>query len=183
MADLVVSSEDLLVIETDGGATILETNAGGSTGPKGDTGAQGAAGLSITWKGNWSSATAYSVNDAVHAAPSAGGSGTAFICIQANTNKDPDSGANSAYWQTLVSRPAGGVSLGPFESTRELGFCAPTDMTIYDEQIKPANSYTVDWRKKNGSSVSLPVTLAPGDIYSVKLSGVSGMVYASYKVR
>lgn len=183
MADIVQSSEDLVILETDGGATLLETNTGGSTGPKGDTGAAGAAGISITWKNTWSSATAYSVNDAVHRDIASGGSGKAYICIQAHTNKDPDSGANSAFWSVLVERAASGLVLGPYETSRTLGFVATQAMTIYDENIKPANSYTVDSRKKNGSSVSLPVTLAAGDIYELALSNPNGRVYAGYSVR
>jgi hypothetical protein len=182
MADLVVSSEDLLIIETDGSAaTILEANAGGSTGPQGPTGAQGPAGSSLVWRGNWTSANSFSPLDVVHSDIASGGNGKAYICIQAHTNKQPMT--ETSYWQVIVERAPGGLCLGPWESSRILGFTAPSTMTLFDENIKPADSYTIDWRKKNGSSVSLPVTLAAGDVYEVSISNPSGRVYYSASVR
>ena len=59
-----------------------------------DRGVVGPVGM--VWKGNWSSATAYNVNDAVYYAAG----NASYICILANTNQVP---TNTTYWQLLVS--------------------------------------------------------------------------------
>jgi len=64
----------------------------GPAGPTGATGATGPAGLN--WKGNWSSSTAFSVNDAVFS------SGSTYVALQANTNVQPPA---SGTW-SLVSQ-------------------------------------------------------------------------------
>src|SRR5205823_5278144 len=57
------------------------TGAAGAQGPVGATGAQGPIGpTGLNWKGNWSSSTAYAINDAVFS------SGSAYVALQANTN-------------------------------------------------------------------------------------------------
>ena len=63
------------------------TGATGATGPQGATGAEGAAGAAgagVTWKGTWSSATAYVANDVVYY------NGIAYLSILAGTNKTPN---------------------------------------------------------------------------------------------
>src|SRR5437016_125783 len=50
---------------------------------KGQQGNPGPAGTSFIWRGAWSSATAYAVNDVVSF------NGSTYICISANTNHDP----------------------------------------------------------------------------------------------
>ncbi len=67
-----------------------------SGGPRGLPGAPG-----INWLGAWSSATAYTVGDAVSR------SGDSFICILAHTNQTPTTGA-SIYWDTLAEGGIGG---------------------------------------------------------------------------
>lgn len=53
----------------------------------------------INWRGAWSSATSYAVNDAV----SIGGS--SYICTAANTNQQPP---NATYWDVLAQEGASG---------------------------------------------------------------------------
>lgn len=77
----------------------------GPTGLKGDTGATGASG--ITWKGAWSSATAYVKNDAVRH------QGSSFYALQASTNQAPQVDSNnapvtSAFWDVLSIQGAKG---------------------------------------------------------------------------
>lgn len=62
-----------------------------------NTGPTGAAG--ITWRGAWSSSTAYIVGDAVSLA------GTSYICILGHTNHTPP---NATYWNDLAD--AGNVA-------------------------------------------------------------------------
>jgi hypothetical protein len=65
----------------------------GPSGPIGPTGAQGPAG--ITNLGNWSSTTAYQINDAVSY------SGSSWIALAANTNSSPN--ATNPNWQLLAA--------------------------------------------------------------------------------
>jgi hypothetical protein len=63
---------------------------------QGVQGPQGEQGPSFTnWKGAWSGATAYVLNDAV----SSGGS--SYICILAHTNQTPP---NATYWNVIASK-------------------------------------------------------------------------------
>lgn len=79
------------------------TGATGATGSAGATGATGAAGTSFTWKGAWSGATAYVVNDNV----SSGGS--SYICILGHTNQVPP---NGTYWELLAQKGTDGAGAG-----------------------------------------------------------------------
>ena len=55
----------------------------GDKGDRGDRGESGADGSGYTWRGEWSSTTAYVVNDIVR------NDGKAWICLVANTNDEP----------------------------------------------------------------------------------------------
>lgn len=66
----------------------------------------------IEWRGAWSNATAYAVNDAVAEA------GTSYICIQAHTNQQPP---NAAYWDVLAAKGA----TGPTGATGATGATGP----------------------------------------------------------
>lgn len=81
----------------------------GPQGPKGDTGATGATGATgpsgpagLTWRGTWSGATSYAVNDGVLYG------GTSYICTVAHTNSAPP----SANWNTLASKGTDGSGTG-----------------------------------------------------------------------
>jgi len=89
---------------------VAEKGDTGATGPQGPQGPQGEKGLN--WRGEWSSSTAYSVDDAVQY------QGSSYICIQANTGELP---TNPSYWELLAQKGqdgqgAGDVS-GPSSST------------------------------------------------------------------
>ena len=74
------------------------TGATGATGPQGATGAEGAAGAAgagVTWKGAWSSATAYVANDVVYY------NGIAYLSILAGTNKTPNT--ETSYWDPYTA--------------------------------------------------------------------------------
>ena len=73
---------------------------------KGDTGATGPAGAEgLNWRGTWSSATAYVVDDAVTL------NGTSYVAVANNTNSQPP----SANWNTLAAKGDAGSagSTGP----------------------------------------------------------------------
>lgn len=100
------------------GATGATGPAGptGATGPTGVTGATGLTGATgpagLSWKGTWSSATSYAVNDAVYY------SGSSYIAIATNTNKQPDT--NTSQWSLLSQKGAsgsGGVSAMVYSGT------------------------------------------------------------------
>ena len=61
----------------------------GYQGYQGDVGVQGVAGGAMAWKGDWSGATAYVVDDAVES------NGSTYICTAAHTNQIPP---NISYW-------------------------------------------------------------------------------------
>ena len=79
-----------------------DTGAQGATGDQGvqghqgDDGAQGEQGTEYPWEGEWSSATAYAVNDCVEY------NGSGYVCIQAGTNQNPSTA--TTYWDLLVEK-------------------------------------------------------------------------------
>lgn len=91
----------------------------GPTGPQGPTGATGATGQGYTWRGAWSSATAYNPYDTV----SSGGS--SYVCILANTNQPV---TNTTYWNIVAQIGATGATgaQGPVGNTGPAG---PTGAT------------------------------------------------------
>ncbi len=80
------------------------TGLTGQAGPQGVQGATGAQGLQgpagLTWRNAWSSAASYQPTDAVSF------SGSSYVCIAANTNKEPD--ISPANWQLLAQIGAQG---------------------------------------------------------------------------
>lgn len=113
-----------LLLTTRGGATI---DAGAAQGPTGPTGPTGPAGL--VWKGTWSSATAYSVNDAVTyngssyrrkvagttaTAPSSDATNWELISAKGDTGATGPTGATGATGPTGPQGPTGATgSQGP----------------------------------------------------------------------
>jgi hypothetical protein len=96
-------------VKGDTGATGAQgpTGATGAQGPQGATGATGSPGL--TWRGTWSSATAYAVNDAVGYA-GASGTVSSYRALQAHTNQSPVEGTSTAYWGLLAQAGAKGAT-------------------------------------------------------------------------
>lgn len=77
------------------------TGATGTTGATGPTGATGTAGQGFTWRGNWSSSTAYVAYDVVYDTVA----GVSYVCILGNTNNEPP---NATYWSQVVVTGGGG---------------------------------------------------------------------------
>jgi hypothetical protein len=76
-------------------------------------------GLSINWLvENWTTATEYNINDALHYA------GNAYICIQAHTSgseSEPNSGGSwTDYWDLLASQGATGPGSGDLLAANNL---------------------------------------------------------------
>jgi microcystin-dependent protein len=102
----------------------------GDKGDKGDQGIQGIQGLSgqaANWRGTWSSAAIYSLNDGVFY------NGNSYISLTANTNKPPDT--NPGSWQLVALQGNTGAtgatgSVGPAGvdafTTTTSGFTIPT---------------------------------------------------------
>ena len=75
-------------------------SGGGPPGPPGAKGDQGDRGPGVlNWRGDWSVAEAYEVNDAVAV------DGSAYICVEAHTGSQPP----SAKWNLLASRGGQGI--------------------------------------------------------------------------
>jgi hypothetical protein len=96
----------------------------GPTGPQGPTGATGTAGatgptgpVGITWRGTWSSSTAYALNDGVVR------TGQSYICILAGTGNDP--ATDSTHWQLFAAQGA----TGPAGTQGIQGVAGPPGMT------------------------------------------------------
>lgn len=107
-------------------ASLFYSTGTGVQGPQGPAGPTGPAGPGvIQWKGAWSGATAYDVNDAVVV------NGTSYICIQAHTNQTPP---NATYWNVLAAKgdagPTGNTgAIGPTGSQGPQGNTGPQGPT------------------------------------------------------
>lgn len=135
------SNWNLLASKGDTGAAGA-AGAQGPTGATGNTGAQGPDG--IVWRGAWSSATAYSVDDAVVL------NGTSYIATNANTNSQPP----SANWSTLAQKGDAGIAGaagatgstgpdGPQGSTGATGAKGPKGL-VWRGAWNSSTSYVVD---------------------------------------
>ena len=104
------------------------TGAQGPQGTTGATGAQGATGPTgppgSVWRGAWSGATAYALNDAVSY------NGASYICLVANTNQAPVVGG-STYWGVMAAQGATGATgaQGPQGNTGATGTQGPAGPT------------------------------------------------------
>ena len=94
------------------GSSASVTNTGSNTAatlnitiPRGDTGADG----DLTWKGGWSSSTAYSTNEAVQY------NGSSYIAVANNQNVTPTS--DTSKWNLMAQAGAEGGSIGSMEDT------------------------------------------------------------------
>jgi len=101
------STGSLLVGNT---AVVGPSGPPGPTGPPGPPGPAGNASsgsAGMTWRGVWSSTTAYVANDVVQFTRTYGaltGAVSSFICIQSNTGQSPDDTISgpSAYWSVVA---------------------------------------------------------------------------------
>ena len=104
---------------------------------QGVQGPQGEQGPSFTnWKGAWSGATAYVLNDAV----SSGGS--SYICILAHTNQVPP---NATYWNVIASKGDTGATgatgaQGPAGSVSTIVATDITDSTATGRSVLTGNA-------------------------------------------
>jgi hypothetical protein len=74
-----------------------------------------------------------------------------------------------------------GLSIGPYTQDRVLGFVNRSGVSIKISSEQKTGTGNIDWRRKNGTNTSLPVTLANGDLYEVRVQNVSGRCYIAYK--
>jgi len=99
------------------------TGATGAAGPQGATGAQGPVGpTGLTWRGAWSSAASYVVDDAV------GYNGASWFCINAVANSSTSPNSDPINWALLASQGAQGPSgtVGATGATGPQGATGPT---------------------------------------------------------
>lgn len=111
------------------------TGPAGATGPSGATGPAGPTGpVGLSWKGTWSAATAYAVNDGVTS------NGSSFRALQAHTNQAPSAAVpptDTTYWAVVAAKGAAGATgatgpTGP-SGAAAVPYNAPADpLAIYD---------------------------------------------------
>ncbi len=101
----------------------------GSPGTPGTPGIPGPPGLigpqGLTWRGTWSNATTYALNDAVQF------NGSSYISIQAGTNTEPDT--STTFWSVLAEVGAPGTN----------GSSGPIAFADFYALMPPDNSATV----------------------------------------
>ena len=109
------------------GSNVSITNSGSSgtavfdfSIPRGDTGASG----SFTWRGAWSSATAYGTNEVVLY------NGTSYIAVANNQNVVPSS--DSTKWNIMARAGAEGGSIGSMEDTQISSSVSDMAILAYD---------------------------------------------------
>ena len=109
------------------GSDVSVTNSGSSsqavfdfTIPRGDTGASG----SFTWRGTWSSATAYGTNEVVLY------NGTSYIAVANNQNVIPSS--DSTKWNIMARAGAEGGSISSMEDTQISSSVSEMAILAYD---------------------------------------------------
>lgn len=179
-----------------------------------------AATLVGVWRGAWSSGNNYNENDLVRK------DGSTYVCNTSHTSANGNRPGVGGQWSMFAQKgatgsagprgaqgpqgnvgPAGpqgdtgprgaagtagangtngedapvGLSLGPWTEARILGFVNQSGYSIVLSNEVKNGTGTVDWRQKNGSSASLPVTLAPGDLYEVRVENISGRCYLGYQ--
>jgi hypothetical protein len=107
---------------------IGNTGAQGPQGAQGVAGATGPAGQSFTYRGVWSGATSYALDDVV-----TGSDGSSYIALQANTGHDPTADSTHTYWSLMAIHGATGPqgpqglqgTQGPTGSTGTAGAQGP----------------------------------------------------------
>lgn len=100
-----------------GGVWGSATSIIGPTGTTGSTGSTGATGQGYTWRGTWSSVTAYAAYDSVIY------SGSSYVAVASSTNITP--GTDGSKWSLLAQKGtdgSGGTVAGPNSSTN---LCVP----------------------------------------------------------
>ena len=98
--------------------------------PRGDTGASG----SFTWRGTWSSATAYGTNEVVLY------NGTSYIAVANNQNVIPSS--DSTKWNIMARAGAEGGSISSMEDTQ-------ISSSVSDMAILAYDSNGTKWKDNN----------------------------------
>lgn len=140
--------------------TGLWKNYKGEKGNKGDTGAAGADGedgLDITWKGTYSSGTAYVVNDAVFY------DGSSYICILNSTGNLP---TNTTYWNLMAQEGAAGEGSGDVSGPASATDNAVARFDSVTGKLIQNSLVTID----DSGSVNIPT----GQNYLVNGTPVSG---------
>ena len=109
------------------GTNAVVTNSGNSaaatldfTIPRGATGATG----EITWRGDWSSATAYGTNEAVYY------NGSSYIAVANNQNVVPTS--DSTKWNIMAAAGAEGGAISSMADTQISSSIADMAILAYD---------------------------------------------------
>lgn len=113
----------------------------GPQGPTGYTGYTGPAGGSMSWQGNWQTATAYAVNDSVYI------NGNSYICLEAHTSGVFATDLAAVKWGVTSSGATGATGYtgytgytgpnGPIGATGYTGYTGPQGPTGYTGYTGP----------------------------------------------
>ena len=136
----------------------------GPQGPTGPTGATGPQGQSFSWRGNWSSATAYNPYDVVNR------NGSSYNCVAANTNTDPAADPGT-HWQIIAQIGA----TGPTGATGATGSQGPAGAQgSTGPQGSPGTAATI--------AAGTTTTLTPGSNASVTNVGSSSAAIFNFGI-
>ena len=163
------------------GTSYTTDNLTGPQGPKGETGATGAAGVTgqqgakgdtglagagVNWKGEWSSSTVYSQNDAV------GYQGSSYISRQnGNTNQDP---TDTAWWDLWIAKGDQGIQgIQGLQGTQGIQGIQgvqgpPGPNTVVAMLILQANPFDILWNY----NVQM-INMYPDNHYAIEVYGIS----------
>jgi len=163
-------------------AWTLTGNIRGPAGPTGATGATGPAGAAgpggLTWRGAWSSTTAYAVNDSVSS------NGSTFFAVAASTNEQPSQAyppVATASWAVLAIEGAQGPT-GPTGPQGAPGTAGATGSTGPAGTAGTAGTTGATGGTGTRGSLWTTGSDAPGTITGAQtndqfLDGVTGNVY------
>ncbi len=131
---------------------------------------QGAQGNPVSFKGGWSTGTAYNVGDAVICSTTCSTNGSSYIAMKANTSVDPSTDV-AGNWSLLAAQGAAGTagaagSSFSYQGTYSATTAYTTGQVVLDSN---GNSYVA----KQGSTGATPST-SPSDWGEIAQAGVTG---------
>ena len=105
---------------------------------------------------------------------------TRFVHDEIKTNKEIQ--------ESIATQQPSSVSLGPWLYPGVIGFVNRTGTSITLSDEKTRGNATIVWRKYEGNTVSLPITIKNGEVYEVNVTDIQTSTtvgqrfYVAYKI-